>query len=241
MLNLIANAEHALSAWDGPRTITVSSECADDLLLLSVADSGPGIAPDHLSRIFNPFFTTKPVGEGTGLGLSISDGIAREHEGRIRVESRVGEGARFVVELPFVTPPRTESRASAVAVALDAKSKRLLVVDDEPTIRNAIARYFRSLGHVVDVAATGREGIELVIAEGYDALLLDLRLPDIPGDEVLRELEAVGRSPKRVVFVTGDTQSGATRDALEATGRPIVAKPFLLDELAAVVLAEREH
>jgi DNA-binding response OmpR family regulator len=71
-------------------------------------------------------------------------------------------------------------------------------------------------------------------------MLLDLRLPDLSGDEILRQLEAAGRAPKRVVFVTGDTQSEAVRSSLEATGRPIVAKPFLLDELAMVVLAEGE-
>jgi CheY-like chemotaxis protein len=142
---------------------------------------------------------------------------------------------------PHVEPPHVEPPREVVPVTPVATAKRLLIIDDELTIRNAVARFFRSLGHKVDVAATGREGIELVLGAAYDALLLDLRLPDLTGDEVLRELEAAGRMPKRVVFVTGDTQSGATRRVLEATGRPIVAKPFLFDELATVVLAEAER
>ena len=238
MLNLLTNAEQALQSWEGDRRILISAERAAGMLHVSVSDSGPGIAPELLSRIFNPFFTTKPVGEGTGLGLSISDGIVREHGGRIRVESRPGNGTRFTIELPYVVPPSLVRAASAKPLAPDGPGKRLLVVDDEPTIRNAIAAYFRSRGHHVDVAGTAREGIGHASSASYDALLLDLRLPDLSGDELLRELEAIGRVPERVVFVTGDTQSATTRSSLEATGRPVIAKPFLLDDLADAVLAE---
>jgi CheY-like chemotaxis protein len=112
------------------------------------------------------------------------------------------------------------------------------VVDDEPAIRSAIGTFFRSLGQVVDVVASGRAAVMRATSEQYDALLLDLRLPDVPGDQVLRELELAGRVPARVIFITGDTQSESARQVLEATGRPVVSKPFLLDELACIVLAE---
>jgi PAS domain S-box-containing protein len=104
LLNLITNAEHALASWDGERRIALRTAHADGTITITVSDSGAGIAPQDLDRIFNPFYTTKGVGEGTGLGLSISDGIVREHGGRIRVESVLGEGARFLVELPYVDP-----------------------------------------------------------------------------------------------------------------------------------------
>lgn len=238
VLNLLTNAEHALSSWPGDRRIVVSTGRHRDNLVLTVSDTGPGISPDHLSRIFNPFFTTKPVGEGTGLGLSISDGIVREHGGRIRVESTLGHGAQLSIELPYVEPP-TARAADAPVPRLPAGAKRrLLVVDDEQTIRSAIRTYFRSLGHDADTVATGREAITRLRTSRYDALLLDLRLPDTTGDQVLRELEAAGLAPRTVVFVTGDTQSEAAARALGATGRPVVGKPFLLDELAAIVLAE---
>lgn len=105
MLNLIGNAEHAVVAQDGPRRIRVSTRRVGDALRVSVSDTGVGIAADHMDRIFNPFFTTKPVGQGTGLGLSISDGIVREHGGRIRVESTEGRGTTFHVEIPLADPP----------------------------------------------------------------------------------------------------------------------------------------
>jgi len=240
VLNLVTNAEQALASWPEERRIVVSTSRSRDDLFLTVTDTGPGIAPENLSRIFNPFFTTKPVGEGTGLGLSISDGIIREHGGRIRAESAPGKGASFIIELPFVEPPGRDVPAEPVVQTPVCGSKRLLVVDDEATIRSAITTFFRSLGHDVDAVATGREAIARARSQSYDALLLDLRLPDATGDEVLRELEMAGRVPARVIFVTGDTQSESARRTLGATGRTVVSKPFLLDELAAVVLAEAE-
>lgn len=238
VLNLVTNAEHALAGWDKERRITVITETQRDQLIVRVVDSGPGIQPEHLSRIFNPFFTTKPVGEGTGLGLSISDGIVREHGGRIRAESRLGSGATFIIEIPYVPPPTPDAPLAGIPPVPRTPARRLLVVDDEPAIRHAISTYFRSLGHTVDTASSGREAVATVMSADYDALLLDLRLPDTTGDAILRELELEHRVPPRVVFITGDTQSESARSTLEATGRPVVSKPFLLDELATVVLAE---
>src|SRR5262249_36824355 len=98
--------------------------------------------------------------------------------------------------------------------------------------------YLRSLGHEVDAVGTGRDALECATAMTYDAMTLDLRLPDITGDEVVAQLHGSGRAPRRIVFITGDTQSEAARRALEASGHPTLSKPCLLDELAAVLLAE---
>jgi len=120
LLNLISNAEHALREWGGGRSLTIATELRGETIALSVSDTGPGISAADVEQIFNPFFTTKGVGEGTGLGLAISDGIVREHGGRIRVESTPGAGASFIVELPHVDPagafierlpPRPKNRA----------------------------------------------------------------------------------------------------------------------------------
>jgi two-component system NtrC family sensor kinase len=103
-LNLITNAEHALQDYPGDKRLTILTRLAGELLVVTVADSGPGVPLELRDRIFNPFFTTKKVGDGTGLGLSISDGIVREHGGQIRLASPPGEGAVFVVELPVALP-----------------------------------------------------------------------------------------------------------------------------------------
>jgi PAS domain S-box-containing protein len=237
VLNLLTNAEQAMMTSTAERRIALSTGRTGETLWIRVADTGPGITAEHLPRIFNPFFTTKPVGEGTGLGLSISDGIIREHGGRIRAESRAGHGATFTIELPHVEPPDPLAVEPNIVAAPRAPAKRLLVVDDEPTIRTAIATYFRSLGHTVDLAGTGRDAVNRARTGRYDALILDLRLPDLSGDDVLREIEAAGVPATRVVFVTGDTQSESAQRVLAATGRPTVSKPFVLEELAAAVLA----
>lgn len=120
LLNLVTNAEQALSDWSGERRITVTTRYEGQKLRLIVSDSGPGIDDTTLDQIFNPFFTTKGVGEGTGLGLSIADGIMREHGGRIRAESKLGHGATFIVELPFVDPASGFLYAAAQSSNSDA-------------------------------------------------------------------------------------------------------------------------
>jgi len=104
-INLLSNAEQALAMQTGSRLATVKTSRRGELLVVTVTDTGPGIAAEHLPHIFNPFYTTKPRGIGTGLGLSISFGIVREHGGTLRVYSEPGKGATFEVLLPIVAPP----------------------------------------------------------------------------------------------------------------------------------------
>jgi two-component system NtrC family sensor kinase len=100
LVNLLANAEQAVLESKQPRRVEVTTEHQAGIVRVSVRDSGVGIPPEHIDRIFNPFFTTKPRGFGTGLGLSISDGIVRDHGGRLYVQSSPGAGTTFLVELP---------------------------------------------------------------------------------------------------------------------------------------------
>src|SRR3989441_12401013 len=113
LLNLLINAEQALLSMETSRSIVVRTRATEEELRLEVADSGPGIAPEIRGKIFDPFFTTKPEGGGTGLGLSICYGVAREHGGRIWVDSQPGHGATFYVSLP--RDPRREERAESEA------------------------------------------------------------------------------------------------------------------------------
>ena len=112
----------------------------------------------------------------------------------------------------------------------------MLVVDDEPAIRAAIGTFLTSLGHTVTSAAGGLEARALLDASEYDVVLLDLRMPDLAGDTLYEELrDRDPRHARRVVFVTGDVQSEAARRFLDRAGRPVVGKPFQLDELATVL------
>ena len=236
VLNLIANAEHVLADWRGPRRIFVWTRRDANRLVIAVSDTGPGVPPDQRDRIFNPFYTTKPVGQGTGLGLSISDGIVREHRGQIRVESQPGEGATFLVELPLVAPETRPVTAAAAAGSLGVSPRRMLVVDDETAMRTAISAFLTRLGHSVTTAAGGIEARALLDANEYDVVLLDLRMPDLGGDILFEELrDRDPRHARRVVFVSGDVQSDDTQRFLIRAGRPVVGKPFQLDDLATVL------
>jgi two-component system NtrC family sensor kinase len=235
VLNLLTNAEQALAEWVGTRRIAVWTRRDEESLLIAVSDTGPGILPEQRDRIFNPFYTTKPVGQGTGLGLSISDGIVREHGGQIRVESRPGEGATFFVQLPRAAP-EDRRPAPPAAPSTAPVPRRVLVVDDEPSMRVAIATFLDSLGHTVTTTHDGKEARALLAANEYDVVLLDLRMSGLGGDTLYRELcESDPRHARRVVFVTGDTQSEHARRFLAEAGRPSVSKPFQLDDLAAVL------
>ncbi|MFL5581536.1 MAG: PAS domain S-box protein [Gemmatimonadaceae bacterium] len=245
VLNLLTNAEQALTDWDGPRRVRIATAHEGGRLALTVSDSGPGIAPESVDRIFNPFFTTKPVGQGTGLGLSISDGIVREHGGRIRVESVPGRGATFVVELPVVAPEEMLAARPGSAASIrgggtasaPSTGVSVLVVDDEPAIRSAVSSFLRGEGHAVETVGTGAEALERIGQRHYDAMLLDLRMPGLTGDalflEVRRRDAALAR---RVVFVTGDVRAESAAHAMiESTGLPVLLKPFSFEDLAAAL------
>lgn len=233
VLNFLTNAEHALRSVDGQRRITLSTRRTDNRVIASVADTGHGIQPETLDHIFNPFFTTKPVGEGTGLGLSISDGIVRQHGGQITVRSTPGHGAIFSIELPTTMPSVQAGVAAPEEALADAAPRLLLIVDDEPSIRRALSRYLEREGHTVDAVATGAEAFQLLRERRYDGILLDLRMPDQSGDAVYAAMLANDpEHAERVVFATGDVESDAAREFLRKAQRPYVSKPFVLPTVA---------
>src|SRR3989454_7181615 len=150
-LNLITNAEQAMErAERDQQRLTIRTRRSGDLIRIEVEDTGPGIPPNLLERIFNPFFTTKPTGSGTGLGLSISLGIVREHDGRIWAENATQSGARFVIELPIVAPRPTGEFQSTPSSQPVADRLHVLVVDDEASVRVALQRYLSGRGHEVE-------------------------------------------------------------------------------------------
>src|SRR5438445_10137166 len=194
---------------EGTRTITVRSGANETEVRLEVADSGPGIGADIHGRIFDPFFTTKPEGLGTGLGLSICYGIAREHGGRIWVESEPGQGARFAVTLP--RDPREESRPEPTVpprAAPAGADLSVLVVDDEVALRNALLRFLARRGIRGEGVSDGAEALRVLQQRNFDVIISDVRMPGMSGREFL---ERLGRDRPdlvpRVVLSTGDTRS----------------------------------
>jgi two-component system NtrC family sensor kinase len=235
VLNLLVNAEQAIASGRGHGRVVVSTEADGGVLRLRVRDDGPGMPEEVRARVFDPFFTTRGVGEGTGLGLAVSHGIVAEHGGTIRVRSAPGEGAEFTVELPLV-PVAAPEDEPAPAEEPPPPPRRVLVVDDEPELRRILRRYLEARGHRVDEAASGTEALEQVAGAAYDALVLDLKMPGMSGDELFRLLrERHPEAAARVVFATGDVISPARRSFLEGSGRPAFEKPYDLRELTRAV------
>ena len=228
-LNLITNAEQAMEQRDGHHhRLTVRTRRAADAIRIEIEDTGAGIPPNLIERIFNPFFTTKPTGSGTGLGLSISLGIVREHEGRIWAENPPQTGARFVVEIP-VTQPRASGDYPAAAPLHPVGSDRLrvLVVDDEASVRVSLQRYLAGRGHEVETTASGEDALTRLKASKYDAVIVDMRMPDLSGEQLFERLRSNDPGhAERVIFTTGDLVNEQMRRFLDGTGRPCVPKPF---------------
>jgi len=232
-LNLITNAEQAMEQRDGHHhRLTVSTRGNADAIRIEVEDTGAGIPANLIERIFNPFFTTKPTGSGTGLGLSISLGIVREHEGKIWAENAAqsagGGGARFVVEIPITEPQRSGEHAEVAHVeAQSPDSLHVLVIDDEASVRVSLQRYLAAKGHQVETTASGEDGLLRLKASKYDAVILDMRMPDLSGEQLYERLRSNDPShAERVIFTTGDLVNEQMRRFLDGTGRPCVAKPF---------------
>ena len=243
LLNILTNAEHAMEQVRRPtHLLTVRTRALGDTIRIEVEDTGPGIPAHLLERIFNPFFTTKPTGSGTGLGLSISLGLVREHEGRIWAENAPQGGARFVIELPLITPRASGEFAAVTSVPHAGDSLRVLVVDDEASVRVALQRYLSGRGHQVETTHSGQEALVRMRAGAYDAVIVDMRMPDLSGEQLFEELRASDPDhAERVIFTTGDLVNEPMRRFLNGAGRPCVLKPFELSAFDPVLPAARRR
>ncbi len=238
VVNLVTNAHHAMRETPPPRRLTLTTryDPARRWISLEVADTGPGIPLEIWSRIFEPFFTTKPPGQGTGLGLSLCDRIIEGHGGTIRAESTPGEGAVFRVELPVENAPELQKETQVAEGLPPASGKIILVVDDEPAICKMLTEILAAEGHQVETAATGAVALSKLRERAYDLILSDIKMPELDGRSLYRELARdYPELSRRVIFITGDTLNPATMTFLEQTGAPSLDKPFLLHEVRRVV------
>ncbi len=231
MLNLVTNAEQAMASVDrAHHRLTVRTRQDRGTIRIEIEDTGPGLPADGLERIFNPFYTTKPVGHGTGLGLSISLGIISEHGGRIWAENIPGGGAKFCVDLPHVAPPSNAKTPVSLPVAAPAQSLSILLADDEAPIREALSRFLEKAGHTVVTVNSGTGALAAASKQPFDTIFLDIRMPDISGKNVFEQWQKEQpRLARKVVFLTGDIVSADLQAFLSSTGRPFIAKPFDLD------------
>jgi PAS domain S-box-containing protein len=237
-LNLIVNAQQAMETQPLPRRLTIVSDQHEDRVRVRIIDNGPGIVPAIRSRIFDPYFTTKPAGGGTGVGLAVSLGIVESHSGSLTVECPPTGGAVFEVLLPIQSADASlEASLPALPEPASApKGPRLLIVDDEAEVGALLADILRRDSGDIEVAASGQEALQLMAQREYDAILTDLRMPEMDGPELYRQIEQ--RWPLRaklVVFITGDALSPTVQTFLAGTGQPYLEKPFVPAEVRKIV------
>ena len=238
LLNFLINAEQALDGFPGHRGITLRTHAEGPEVRLECRDTGPGIPTEFRTRIFDPFFTTKPEGIGTGLGLSICYGIVRSHGGRITVESEPGHGASFQVVLPLDlrSMPRPSGEAAVSGPAAAAHPVAVLVVDDEPGIRQATARFLNRSGLQVRAVSDGAEALRALRGQSFDVILCDVRMPGMNGrDFLIRLREQAPQLVSTLIFATGDSLDADTAALLADSGAPSLVKPFDFDALERLV------
>ncbi len=250
VLNLVTNAAEAAGASGGKiRVRTRAARCdratlaatylddglpEGDYVLLEVEDSGCGMDADTQRRVFEPFFTTKQTGRG--LGLAVVLGIVRGHRGAIRITSAPGGGATFAVLLPATADVARPSVEPQPADSAWRGSGRVLLADDEETVRLVVSQMLRRLGFSVAQAVDGVEAVELLRLDpaGVRCVVLDLTMPRMDGETALRELRAI-RPDLPVVVASGFSEPEAL--AAVAAGGPtaFIQKPYRTDELAAAL------
>ncbi|HYA63717.1 MAG TPA: PAS domain S-box protein [Candidatus Sulfotelmatobacter sp.] len=248
-LNLVSNAEQAIREIRPSGRIQIRLGQSGSRIFATVQDDGVGIKPETLPKLFDPFFTTKRPGGGTGLGLSICLSIVREHGGDIEVESLPAGGAAFTVFLPVAVsdapkPPSRDADSSGNLMTpnLDLlKNRKILVLDDEESIRMLIVEGLSANGLLVDCAATAEEALSLVLREKYDAILCDLNLsgsgPNADGYSVAQRLKiAAGANKPELIYMSGEVIEEGQGSSASLSFRRL-QKPFRISDVLNILTA----
>jgi CheY-like chemotaxis protein len=203
-------------------------------VLLTITDTGCGMNEKLKARVFEPFFTTKEVGQGTGLGLSTCYGIIKQSGGHISVQSDPAQGTVFRIYLPQVEPPAAAAVQRLDSPEMPRGSETILLVEDDPALREMAGTLLRRLGYTVLAAAHGTEALELQEKAGpgvVDLLLTEVVLPRMSGRELCGRLRAV--EPRlRILFTSTDPNAGILAGGVRATGAGHLQKPFTPAALA---------
>jgi len=237
-LNLIINAAQAIREGNAEQNlIRVSTKVdpASGRVAVEVRDTGSGIPPEQMPRIFDAFYTTKPVGVGTGLGLSICHRIVTGLGGEIQVESEVGKGTSFRVLLA-PTSLEPEVPAPVRPVPMPTRRGKVLVIDDEAVVARALERLL-AREHEVTLAASAGEAHKRVVAGArYDVIICDLMMPQMTGMDLHAEfLRVAPDQASRMVFLTGGAFTPGARAFLDSVANQRVEKPFDTQHLRSIV------
>jgi PAS domain S-box-containing protein len=248
LMNLCTNASHAMEETGGILRISLKMTTLSDAqmadlhlpsgryLVISVEDSGSGIAPETVHRIFEPFFSTKGVGKGTGMGLSVVHGIITQSGGAITVESTQGKGTTFLVFLPLFKAKTAEPIPEPESSPLPTGTGRILFVDDEEQIRSFSKTMLEILGYEVILAADGLEALEIFTANAndIDLVITDKTMPGINGLVLASKIREV-RPDTPIILCSGDQACNVPGMLDKSCVDKLMTKPFVIKDLASIV------
>lgn len=247
-LNLITNARHATVQDGQPGLVRVRLaqvpatasrlELPPDATVVQVGveDQGPGVPEEMRESIFEPFVTTKPEGSGTGLGLSVSKSLVMDMGGVLYLDTSFAPGARFVVELPTTSEPVRAREDDEASPASSSAGYRILLVDDDREILETYEVILSLDDHQVTSCDRGKKALEVLESDTFDAILCDVRLPDLRGPEFLESLRVMRpEMAERVIFATGDVVNDQTRAFLASVPNPALIKPFQVEDLQRAI------
>jgi PAS domain S-box-containing protein len=249
LLNLAINARDAMPDGGGLTIATANarldSVTADtpalapgDYVCVTVTDTGVGMSAEVAARAFDPFFTTKPIGQGTGLGLSMIYGFARQSNGHVTIDSKIGQGTTVRLYLPRHHGDIAAAQAAAASAAeYAATGETVLVIEDEPVVRAVVAEMLAEQGYRTLDAVDGPSGLKILRSNArIDLLVTDVGLPGMNGRQVADQARET-RPDLKILFITGYAETVAIADGFLQPGMEMITKPFDLDHLAQRIRA----
>ena len=205
---------------------------AGQYICVGVTDTGVGMSSDVIAKAFEPFFTTKPIGQGTGLGLSMIYGFARQSNGYAKIYSELGQGTTVKLYLPrhFGAADQPEQpHPLAAGRAVNADGKTVLVVEDEPSVRNLVIDVLHERGYATLEAADGQTGLQILQGQSkVDLLISDVGLPGLNGRQ-LADAARAQRPDLPILFMTGYAENAAIAGGFLEPGMEMITKPFAVD------------
>lgn len=232
--NLALNAAQAMHGWEGEHKLTIRTELgADNAILISVIDTGPGIPSDLHKKIFEPFFTTKGGVGGTGVGLALCLNIIESHGGQMHLEDTMGTGATFRIRLPVSSSIQKPEEQQTETGAEPMQTKlSMLLVDDEVELAQTLADLLEPHGHDIDLAANGAIALEKLRKKPFNVIISDLRMPVLDGPGLYAALaQEMPQYLNKIIYVTGDTLSTHVNTFLSETPVPVIEKPYRLADV----------
>ena len=245
LMNLCTNAAQAMEEKGGMLEVSVNDTTIDKMFMIpnlipgeyieiKVSDTGMGIAPQNLHTIFEPYFTTKPVGEGTGMGLAVVHGIIEKYGGKISVNSTIGKGTCFTIYLPITKKRKVHMHAEKEE--LPHGNENILFVDDEAPIAKMGSKVLEQLGYSVTTRTSSVEALELFksMPQEFDLVVTDMTMPNMTGDKMAVEMMKI-RSDIPVVLCTGYNKQISEESAAELGIKALAHKPIVKADLAKTV------